>query len=71
MDELYYLDDCTTAFKKAASYYRRKKIMKIFKTIKKSFNKDSYKEHDVYVFNTSLLIASLILVCFSCILFFI
>lgn len=37
MDELYHLDDCTLAFKKAASYYRRKKIIDFFKSIKYLF----------------------------------
>lgn len=64
------LDDCTQAFKEAARYMRKEKIMNVFKKIAKCFSKDSYKDKTVQKINISVLVASLILFCFACVLFF-
>lgn len=44
--------------------------MKLFNALKKSLKKENYSDESVYKFNISILIASIILFCFGCILFF-
>lgn len=45
--------------------------MKIIEKIKKNFSKESYNDKSVYKFNISIFIASVILFCASCVMFFI
>lgn len=44
--------------------------MKIFEKIKKCFSKESYSDESVYKFNISIFIASVVLFCAGCVMFF-
>lgn len=64
------LDDCTEAFKDAKKYMRRKKMKKIIEAVKRCFKKESYADQSVYKINISIMIASCVLFCLACVLFF-
>lgn len=66
----YELDDCTKAFNEAKKYLRRQKMKKIFEKVKKCFRKESYTDESVYKINLSIMISSMVLFCFACVLFF-
>lgn len=44
--------------------------MKLFVTLKKCLKKENYADDSVYKFNISIFIASILLFCIGCVLFF-